>query len=92
MNNISNKPEPTLDNSTRDKFQEDLIKYQNCSYLGDYPLIGAILDDIFILMETQNITFFVLPAIATKPYRDILFYFDKNENNVYKYSHCEIRE
>lgn len=92
MDNNINKQKPTLDSITRDTFQHDIIEYQNSTYLGDYPLIGAILDDIFTLMESQNITYFLLPATVTKPYKDILFHFTKSENNVYKYTHCEIRE
>lgn len=92
MTIISSKRNPTLDRKTRDKFQEDILKYQNCTYFGDYPLIGVILDDIFILMESQNITHFTLPAMATKPYKDIVFNFTKNDENVYKYLNCEVRE
>lgn len=50
----ANEAKPSFNNKTWNNFQDDLCKYQNCRYLGDYPLISVILDDIFILMEYQK--------------------------------------
>lgn len=90
MLNKNKKLIAELDFKTLNQFQSDLAEYQNVSSLGDFPLAATVLQDFFLVMESQGNEYVRLPASKTKLFRDVIFHFKKRENGVYEYLSCEV--
>lgn len=82
--------EAQLEYESHLRFEKDFFEYQNLPQFQYHFLVAEVLPDITILMETQHIDYFRLPAISSKNHRDILFYFKKLDKDLYEYLRFEV--
>ncbi|MGM0215085.1 DUF5960 family protein [Enterococcus sp. AZ109] len=71
-------------------FEIDFYKYQDLRQYDFYFLAVEIIPEIVLLMETQHIDYFRLPAVSCKIRKDVKFYFKKLDTDLYDYLYCEV--